>query len=107
MAFSGKGLFISKAKCADCHVPPLFTETTNNLHTAEEIGTDDFDAMRSPTGKYRTTPLAGMLAKTKGGYYHDGRFASLNAVVAHYNDHFNLALSATEKLDLVEYLKSL
>ena len=28
-----------------------------NLHTAEEIGIDDFQAMRSPDGRYVTTPL--------------------------------------------------
>lgn len=107
MAASGKGLFMNKAKCATCHTPPLFTETVNNLHTAEEIGIDDFESMRSPTGKYRTTPLAGMVAKTKGGYYHDGRFATLNDVVNHYDNHMSLGLSSSEKLDLVEYLKSL
>ena len=98
---------MNKAKCATCHTPPLFTETVNNLHTAEEIGIDDFESMRSPTGKYRTTPLAGMVAKTKGGYYHDGRFATLNDVVNHYDNHMSLGLSSSEKLDLVEYLKSL
>ena len=107
MASRGKGLFMNKAKCATCHTPPLFTETMNNLHTAEEIGIDDFESSRSPTGKYRTTPLAGMVAKTKGGYYHDGRFATLNDVVNHYDNHLNLGLSSSEKLDLVEYLKSL
>lgn len=43
----------------------------------------------------------------KGGYYHDGRFATLIDVVDHYNDHFNLNLSEPQRRDLVEYLKSL
>jgi hypothetical protein len=107
MAKLGEGIFLDKGKCATCHQPPLFTETINNLHTGEEIGIDDFEANRSPTGKYRTTPLAGMVAKSKGGYYHDGRFATLNDVVDHYDNHFNLGLSVTEKQNLVEYLKSL
>ncbi len=107
MAVSGKAIFLYKGKCATCHTPPLFTETINNLHTAEELGIDDFEAKRSPTGKYRTTPLAGMVAKAKGGYYHDGRFATLDDVVNHYDQHFNLGLSATERQNLVEYLKSL
>jgi cytochrome c peroxidase len=104
-AARGKSIFLTKAKCASCHALPLYAD--NILHTASEIGIDDFDALRSPTGKYRTTPLGGLFAKTKGGFYHDGRFATLIDVVNHYNDFKNLALTDAEKNDLVEYLKSL
>ena len=41
------------------------------------------------------------------GYYHDGRFADLLAVVRHYDSHLKLHLSSQEMRDLVEYLKSL
>ena len=101
----GKSLFLVKAKCASCHASPLYAD--NILHTAAEIGIDDFDAMRSPTGKYRTTPLGGLFARTKGGFYHDGRFATMATVVDHYNNHLVLNLTVSEKNDLVEYLKSL
>lgn len=101
----GKALFLTKAECATCHTPPLLAD--NVLHTAEEIGIDDFEAIRSPTGKYRTTPLGGLFTRTKGGFYHDGRFETLNDVVDHYNDHFSLNLTASEVQDLTEYLKSL
>ncbi len=104
-AARGKAVFLTKAKCASCHAAPLFAD--NILHTADEIGIDDFEAMRSPTGKYRTMPLGGLFAKTKGGYYHDGRFATLNDVVNHYDNHLRTGLSSTDKQDLVEYLKSL
>src|SRR5687768_9958378 len=103
-AAKGKSIFLTKAKCASCHAPPLYAD--NKLHTASEIGIDDFEAQRSPTGKYRTTPLGGLFAKSKGGYYHDGRFPTLNDVVNHYNNHLSLSLSSSEKSDLVEYLKS-
>jgi hypothetical protein len=43
----------------------------------------------------------------KGGFYHDGRFATLDAVVDHYDGHLKLGLSPAERTDLVEYLKSL
>ena len=43
----------------------------------------------------------------KGGFYHDGRFATLADVVGHYNRSFALGLSAPEQRDLVESLKSL
>jgi hypothetical protein len=103
----GATLFKGDAKCARCHVPPTFTEPGWNMHTADEIGIDDFQAERSPDRHYRTAPLRGLWTHTKGGFYHDGRFPTLSAVVDHYNRHFNLNLSTQEKGDLVEYLKSL
>ena len=106
-AARGQTLFAGKADCARCHVPPLFTEPGWNMHTAEEIGIDDFQAMRSPDERYRTAPLRGLFSHAKGGFYHDGRFATLGDVVNHYDAHFALALTEAEKTDLVEYLKSL
>jgi hypothetical protein len=103
----GKSLFEGKADCARCHVPPLFTEPGWNMHTPQEVGIDSFQADRSPDGHYRTAPLKGLWTHSKGGYYHDGRFKSLDAVVAHYDHTFSLGLTAGERRDLVEYLKSL
>jgi cytochrome c5 len=105
-AVRGKVVFAA-AGCANCHVPPLYTEPGWNRHTAEEIGIDSFQADRSPDGRYRTTPLKGLWSHAKGGYYHDGRFATLLDVVNHYNAHFALTLSDPQKRDLVEFLKSL
>ena len=104
-AARGKAIFLTKAKCASCHALPILAD--NKLHTAEEMGIDDFDAMRSPTGKYRTTPLGGLFTRTKGGFFHDGRFATLSDVINHYNNHFSLNLTISEKHDLEQYLKSL
>jgi hypothetical protein len=56
---------------------------------------------------YRTAPLAGLWTHQKGGFYHDGRFATLLDVVAHYDTLFKLSLSDQEKKDLLEYLKGL
>jgi len=103
----GENLFNAKAKCSGCHVPPLFTEPGWNMHTPEEMGIDGFQASRSPDERYRTTPLRGLWTHTKGGFYHDGRFPTLAAVINHYNAHFSLGLSSGEKNDLAEYLKSL
>ena len=106
-AARGQALFDGKALCATCHVPSLFTEPGWDLHTPEEIGIDSFQADRSPDLRYRTSPLKGLWSHTKGGFYHDGRFATLLDVVNHYDTHFGLGLTETEKSDLVEYLKSL
>ncbi len=106
-AARGKELFAGRAKCATCHVPPLYTEPGWNLHTAAEIGIDDFQASRAPDRRYRTSPLAGLFTHAKGGFYHDGRFADLGQVIDHYDQVFGLGLSASEKADLAQFLRSL
>jgi hypothetical protein len=103
----GDTLFSGKARCNSCHVEPLWTEPGWNMHTADEIGIDDFQANRAPDQRYRTAPLAGLWTHTRGGFYHDGRFATLLDVVNHYDTFMNLGLTPQEKNDLVEYLKSL
>lgn len=106
-AARGAELFTGKADCARCHVPPLYTEPGWNMHTPEEIGIDDFQAKRSPDERYRTTPLKGLWAHMKAGFYHDGRFGTLHDVIDHYNAVFGLNLNEQEILDLIEFLKSL
>ena len=103
----GKALFEGKAKCATCHVPPLYTEPGWNLHEAKDIGIDDFQSSRAPDNRYRTAPLKGLFSHQKGGFYHDGRFATLLDVVEHYNAFFATGLTVAERGDLVEFLKSL
>lgn len=105
MAGRGRAIFLTKAKCEGCHKQPLYAD--NKLHTAAELGIDNFEASRSPEGKYRTTPLGGLFARAKGGFYHDGQFPTLRAVIDHYNDHMSLNLTEAQKRDLEEFLKSL
>jgi hypothetical protein len=106
-AARGDDLFNGKAQCSSCHVEPLFTEAGWNLHAGSEFGIDDFQADRAPDHKYRTSPLKGLWAHQKGGFFHDGRFATLDDVVSHYDQFFGLGLTASEKSDLVQYLLSL
>jgi hypothetical protein len=103
----GKNLFMGQATCSTCHVAPTFSEPGFNMHSGEEIGIDNFQADRSPTHMYRTSPLRGLWSHQKGGFYHDGRFPDLDAVVRHYNSTFDLGLTTAQQKDLVEYLKSL
>ena len=80
------------------------------MHTAAVIGIDDFQANRAPDKRYRTAPLKGLWTHQRGGFYHDGRFATLLEVVNHYNSNLPggpLGLTDAEKADLVEYLKTL
>jgi cytochrome c peroxidase len=75
------------------------------LHDPAEIGTEPVYATRSATGRYRTTPLRGAWQHPPS--FHDGSAATLMDVVNHYDAQFGLNLSAQQKADLVEFLKSL
>jgi mono/diheme cytochrome c family protein len=108
----GKQVFRNEARCSTCHQAPNFTDVLSGpdgktpfLHAASEVGMDAAYAARSATGMYRTTPLRGLLQHAP--YFHDGSAADLPAVVNHYDRLFGLNLSANQKADLVEYLKSL
>jgi hypothetical protein len=111
-ASRGERLFNGKADCARCHTPPTYTDVSNGpdarvplLHDPDETGVDPEYATRSATGQYRATPLRG--AWQRPPYFHDGSAATLAAVVDHYDDVLRLNLSASQKTDLVEFLKSL
>ena len=111
-AARGETLFQNQARCATCHIPPLFTDVMSGpdpavpvLHDAAEVGTDRLYATRSATGKYRTTPLRALWQHPP--YFHDGSAATLMAVVNHYDKQLKLRLTAAQKADLVEFLKSL
>jgi cytochrome c peroxidase len=108
----GKDVFRSQARCSTCHQSPNFTDVLSGpdgrvpfLHDPAEVGMDPAYADRSATGKYRTTPLRGLLQHAP--YFHDGSAPDLLAVVNHYDRLFGLNLTANQKSDLVEYLKSL
>ncbi len=75
------------------------------LHDPAEVGMDPDYADRTATGQYRTTPLRGLWQHPP--YFHDGSAPDLLAVVVHYDQLFGLGLSAAQKADLVEFLKSL
>ena len=110
-AGQGSGVFHGKARCNTCHHPPAFTDVTSGpgdqpfLHAPSETGMEPVYATRSATGKYRTAPLRGVWQHPP--YFHDGSARDLAAVVNHYDAVLKLGLSASEKADLVEYLKSL
>ena len=106
-AARGDELFSGKAGCNNCHVEPLWTEPGWNLHTADDVCIDNFQANRGPDRRYRTSPIGAITTHLKGGFYHDGRFADLNAVVNHYNTCMSLGLTDSEKSDLIQYLISL
>ena len=106
----GEAVFNGQGKCAECHMPPLYTDAGYNAHTPAEMCIDSFQADRGPTGAigstYVTPQLDGLWSRSKRGFFHDGRFPTLLDVTNHYDTCFNLGLSAAQKSDLVEFLKS-
>jgi mono/diheme cytochrome c family protein len=108
----GRRLFNDEARCRTCHEPPRFTDVVDGpkreeplLHSPGEVGAEPLYASKSATKRYRTTPLRGLWQHPP--YFHDGHAADLLAVVNHYDQRLGLRLTAEQKADLVEYLKSL
>jgi cytochrome c553 len=99
----GQSLFAGAARCGSCHSGQAFTH--ERLHAPAETAMDPAYAARSATKKYRATPLRALWQHPP--YFHDGKAASLAAVVEHYDAALHLKLSAEQKKDLVEYLKSI
>jgi len=111
-AARGRRLFRNEARCSTCHQAPTFTDVLSGptrsvpfLHDPTEVGMDPGYAERTITGKYRTTPLRALWQHAP--YFHDGSAPDLLAVVNHYDLLLGLNLTAVQKADLVEYLKSL
>lgn len=108
----GEAVFNDAARCSSCHVPPAFSDVNNApdpsfplLHDPAAVGQDPRYAQRSATRNYRSTPLRALWQHPP--YFHDGSAPDLAAVVEHYDRVFALGLTQRQKLDLVEYLKSI
>jgi mono/diheme cytochrome c family protein len=110
-AARGKTVFEGAGKCASCHGGDSFTDANSKLHDPSEVvsepepnGAPSY-ASRSATKKYRTAPLRGVWQHPP--YFHNGSAATLDAVVDTYDTKKSLGLTADQKSDLVQYLKSL
>jgi cytochrome c5 len=105
-AARGKAVFDGVGKCATCHMGSLGTAPGYNAVKPAQICTDSFTADRGPDGTYTIAPLQALFTRSKRGFYHDGRYKTLLDVVNHYDSCFSLNLTAQQKGDLVQYLKS-
>jgi mono/diheme cytochrome c family protein len=107
----GKVVFEGAGKCATCHSGSAFTDANSKLHAPSEVvsepepGAAPSYASRSATKQYRTAPLRGIWQHPP--YFHNGSAATLDAVVETYDSRKTLGLTAAQKTDLVQYLKSL
>ena len=110
-AARGQLVFNGAGQCATCHTGSLFTDANERLHPPADVvsepepnGAPSY-AGRSATKMYRTAPLRGVWQHPP--YFHNGIAATLEDVVELYDSRKGLNLTAEQKSDLVQYLKSL
>ncbi|HET6205152.1 MAG TPA: cytochrome B6 [Planctomycetota bacterium] len=103
----GQGIFFGKARCAECHPAPYYTD--NLMHN---LGTERFYRPRMINGRYaasdgpiKTFPLRGI--KDSPPYLHDGRLLTLEDAVEFFNLVLGVQLAKQEKEDLVAFLRCL
>ena len=97
------------ARCATCHLSGNLSDVNDGkLHSPDEVLQSAAYADRSATKRYRTTPLRGLwhTPQLKGPYFHDGSAPTLEAAVEHEAKVAKVNLTASQKRDLVEYLKT-
>jgi hypothetical protein len=110
-AARGRVVFDGQGQCASCHVGSHFTDAPGRLHSPTEVVSEPEPnnapsfASRSATKMYRSTPLRGLWQHAP--YFHNGVATTLDGVVELYNARKALNLTAQQKADLVQYLKSL
>lgn len=103
----GQELFMGKARCSSCHVPPYYTDNLmHNLHI------ERFFEPRMVNGHYahgdgpiKTFPLRGI--RHSPPYLHDGRLLTLDDAVEFFNLVLELGLTEQEKKDIVAFLYTL
>jgi cytochrome c peroxidase len=103
----GQEVFFGKARCAGCHPAPYYTDNLmHNLKTERFYKPRMINGrMASADGPIKTFPLRGI--KDSPPYLHDGRLLTLEDTVEFFNLILERGLSAEEKRDLVEFMRSL
>ena len=103
----GEALFFGKAKCAGCHPAPYYTDNLmHNLRTERFYKPRMIEGrMASADGPIKTFPLRGV--KDSPPYLHDGRLLTLEDTVEFFSLVLEVPLSASEKTDLVAFLRAL
>ena len=80
---------IRGGNCSDCHSEPLFTDhafRNNGLDaTFTDLGLGGLTGLPTDNGRFRVPSLRNIALTAP--YMHDGRFATLEAVLDHYNEH--------------------
>lgn len=111
------------ADCFHCHGTHLFTNNTftnNGLDENPPIGFNVVSNDANDIGKFKTPSLRNVAVSAP--YMHDGRFATLEEVLEHYNSHIKqsptldpnlksqgvgLGLTSQDKSDIIAFLHTL
>ncbi len=103
----GQNLFFGKARCAECHPAPYYTDNTMHNLKAERFFNEEMvnGRLASADGPIKTFPLRGI--KESAPYLHDGRLLTLADTVEFFNLIQELELSTQEKEDLVAFMLTL
>jgi cytochrome c peroxidase len=103
----GQALFEGKGKCATCHIAPYYTDNLMHNLRVERFYTERTISGRhaSADGPIKTFPLRGI--KDSPPYLHDDRLLTLDDTVEFFNLVLGLRLNASEKKDLVSFLRTL
>lgn len=115
------GLNLFQQNCATCHTEPLFTDFSYRNNgigwnpSSPDAGRFIITQINSDSLKFKVPTLRNV--EVTFPYMHDGRISSLEAVIDHYangNFHVNvdsqinsISLSASDKIDLLNFLKTL
>ena len=104
---SGQTLFFGKAQCAVCHPAPYYTDNLmHNLKVERFFEPQTINGRHAAMdGPIKTFPLRGV--KDSPPYLHDGRLLTLDDSVEFFNLILELGLTATEKTELLAFLRVL
>ena len=103
----GQEVFFGKARCAECHPAPYYTDNTMHNLQAERFYKPRMinGMMAAADGPIKTFPLRGI--KESPPYMHDARLLTLADTVEFFNTIQGLKLTAQEKDDLVSFMLAL
>jgi cytochrome c peroxidase len=103
----GQEVFFGKGRCGACHAAPYYTDNLmHDLKTERFFKPVMINGMNATSdGAIKTFPLRGI--KDSPPYLHDGRLLTLDDTVEFFNLILGTKLAASEKQDLVAFLRAL
>ncbi|HVK83069.1 MAG TPA: hypothetical protein VM513_03130 [Kofleriaceae bacterium] len=103
----GEALFFGKAKCAECHPSPIYSDNLMHDLKSERFytPTNINDRFTAAGGPVKTFPLRGI--KDSPPYLHDDRLLTLDDTVEYFNLILGTKLTEPEKKDLLAFLYTL
>jgi cytochrome c peroxidase len=103
----GQNIFFGKARCAECHPAPYYTDNLmHNMRTERFYRPEMINGrLASADGPIKTFPLRGI--KDSPPYLHDGRLLTLADTIEFFNLVTGVKLTEDEKKDLLAFMLTL